>query len=298
MCGKSLMSWFDGLEEIIKQNEPLTRYNWFRLGGAAEFFIRPQSVQQLQDVTRRCSETGIPTRVLGLGANLLVNDDGVKGAVIKLDAPAFTEIRFDGARCFCGAGVDMQTLVFQCQPRGKRGLECLAGIPGTVGGGARMNAGGRFGDIGTRVQRLKLMDDEGTVFYREKPELIFSYRNCNVQEPYILGAEFTLDEDDPDRIMQAVNEVLRYKKNSQPLSSYNAGCIFKNPEGVSAGSLIDRAGLKGYREGTAMVSDMHANFIITDSSTRCTDVQKLIGTMQKKVHEQFGVVLETEIVMW
>lgn len=292
------MNWFDGLEEIIKQNEPLARYNWFRLGGAAEYFVRPQSVQQLQEVTRRCGENDIPVRVLGLGANILVNDEGVEGVVIRLDAPAFTKVSFEGTRCFCGAGVDMQKLIYHCLRRGNRGLECLTGIPGTVGGGARMNAGGRFGDIGTRIRRLKLMSDEGSIFLREKPDLVFAYRSCNVQERFILGAEFMLDEDDPDRIMQAVKEVWIYKKNSQPLSSHNAGCIFRNPEGESAGRLIDRAGLKGYREGTAMVSEKHANFIITDQSTRTIDVKKLINTMRQKVHEQFGVNLETEVVMW
>ena len=292
------MKWFAGLEDIVKEREPLAGHNWFRVGGAARYFLRPQSQQQLQEVSRRCRANDIPIRVLGFGANLLISDQGVSAAVIRLNAPAFKELHFNGDTCFAAAGVDMQKLVFECLRRGKSGLECLTGIPGTVGGGVRMNAGGNFGDIGTCVRRVKLMDENGVVFYREKPDLAFRYRATNIRSRYILGAEFALSDEDPKRIMRRVKEIWIHKKNSQPLTSRNAGCIFKNPRGLSAGALIDKAGLKAARVGGAIVSERHANFILTDKGATAADVQGLISLIQKRVKAEYGLQLEMEIELW
>jgi UDP-N-acetylmuramate dehydrogenase len=161
-----------------------------------------------------------------------------------------------------------------------------------------MNAGGRFGDIGTSVQSVQVMDREGSVFEKAKPELVFDYRQVNITAHIILGATMDLTEGDPQELLKTVKEAWIYKKNTQPLDTRNAGCIFKNPRGLSAGVLIDRAGLKGTSISGAVVSDKHANFIVTEKGCKSADVKALIEKIQQKVKEQFDVELELEIEIW
>jgi len=292
------MSIFSGLESIVKENAPLKDLTWYALGGCAEYLVRPQSVEQLQEVVRRCAEAKMPMRVLGLGSNLLVSDDGVKGVVLKLDSDAFTQAEFNGATLKAGAGANLNKLVLDSVRKGLTGLEALTGIPGSIGGAVRMNAGGNFGDIGSCTERVTLMDMHGTIFEKIKPELVFDYRWVNITAPIILDATIQLGQTDPEQALKMVKEVWIYKKNTQPLNTRNAGCIFKNPRGMSAGALIDRAGLKGTQIGGAFVSDKHANFITTESGCKSSDVQQLIELVRQKVKEKFDIELELEIEIW
>ena len=289
---------FSGLEEIVAENEPLAPHTWYRIGGPARWYVRPRSVEELQEATKRCAENDIPVYVLGLGANLLVGDGGVDGAVFRLDHDYFRRVKLTGNQLEAGAGVDMQKLLLRTVKEGLAGIECLAGIPGTIGGGVRMNAGGKFGDLGAVVTRVTVMDNEGTVFDRTKDDLVFEYRSTNIAAPFILGATLELDEDDPERIMAKTKEIWMYKRNSQPLNTKNCGCIFKNPRGLSAGALIDQAGLKGMRVGGAEVSTKHANFIVAHPGCRADDVHKLIKIIREKVYEKNQLVLESEVKMW
>ncbi len=289
---------FSGLEEIISENEPLAPHTWYRIGGPARWYIRPRSVEELQEAAQRCAENNIRVYVLGLGANLLVGDQGVDAAVFKLDQEHFRTVRFDGNKLQAGAGVDMQKLLLRTVRQGLAGIECLAGIPGTIGGGIRMNAGGKFGDIGAIVTKVQVMDAEGTLFERFKDDLVFEYRSTNISAKFILSAELELDEDAPERIMRKTKEIWMYKRNTQPLNTKNAGCIFKNPRGLSAGALIDQAGLKGFRVGGAEVSDKHANFIIAHSGCRADDVMKLVKIIKEKVFDKNQILLESEVQIW
>ena len=243
-------------------------------------------------------ENNIAIYVLGLGANLLVGDAGVNGAVFQLDQDYFRRVKIDKNQVEVGAGVDMQKLVLRAVRQGLAGIECLAGIPGTIGGGVRMNAGGKFGDIGAVITRVSVMDQSGLLFERFKDDLVFDYRSTNISARFILGATLELDEDDPERIMKKVKEIWMYKKNSQPLNTKNAGCIFKNPRGLSAGALIDQAGLKLVQIGGAQVSDKHANFIIAHPGCRADDVLALIKAIRERVFEKDGIHLESEVQMW
>jgi len=204
-------------------------------------------------------------------------------------------VKFDKTTVEVGAGADMQKLLVRTVRQGLAGVECLAGIPGTVGGGVRMNAGGKFGDIGAVVSKVTVMDSEGTVFERHKDDLVFDYRTTNIAAPFILGATLELDEEDPERIMARTKEIWMYKRNSQPLNTKNCGCIFKNPRGLSAGALIDQAGLKGTRVGGAEVSTKHANFIVAHPGCRAADVHELIRVIRDKVYEKNQLVLESEV---
>jgi UDP-N-acetylmuramate dehydrogenase len=289
---------FEGLEEIVAENVPLAPHTWYKIGGPARFFIRPRSIEELQEAAGRCVEEGIPVYVLGLGANLLVSDAGVDGAVFRLDQDFFRRVKFAENRVEVGAGADMQKLVLRTVRQGLAGIECLAGIPGTVGGGVRMNAGGKFGDFGAVIRTVTVMDNLGNVFDLDKDDLVFDYRSTNIAQPFILSASLELDADDPQRIMDKTKEIWMYKRNSQPLNTKNAGCMFKNPRGLSAGALIDQAGLKGMRVGGAEVSTKHANFIIAHPGCSADDVLKLVKIIREKVAERSDVHLESEVKIW
>lgn len=297
------MSWYDEFGEQVRLEVPLAPLTWFGLGGPAQYYVQPRDLPQLQAMVARLRENDIAIYVLGAGANLLVNDAGVKGAVIAMNGPGGTafkkvEINKETGIVTAGAGKDVQKLVLECTHAGLSGLECLAGIPGSVGGEVKMNAGGAFGDIGSAVRTVTVMDTNGKVFVRDKDDLVFEYRKSNITGKFILEATFGLSEDDPQRIMTKVKEIWMYKKNSQPLADKSAGCVFKNPRGLSAGALIDQAGLKGATIGGAEVSTKHANFITARKGGKAADVQALIDQIKSRVAEKFDVKLETEVVIW
>jgi UDP-N-acetylmuramate dehydrogenase len=292
------MKLFEGLEEIVKTDEPLSKHTWFEIGGPAKFFIEPRSIEELTSVVERCRDSEIPMYVLGSGANLLVNDSGVKGAVIHLASEQFTKVERVEIGIRAGAGADMGKLVLRCVREGLSGLEPITGIPGSVGGCVKINAGGSFGDIGNVVETVDVMSAEGDVFTRHRDDLTFAYRSTNITAKFILAAEFRLNEDDPQRILKQVKQIWIYKKNTQPLARRNAGCIFKNPRGLSAGALIDQAGLKGRRIGGGYVSEKHANFVLADPGAKAFDVLKLIEEIRETVYKKFEVYLELEVEVW
>jgi len=292
------MKLFAGLEDIVKTDEPMGPHTWLGIGGPAKYFITPHTQDQLAEVVRRCRENEIPMYVLGGGANLLIDDNGVRGAVIHLGQGQFTNVTFDGTIIGAGAGADMTKLVLRTVREGLSGLECLAGVPGSVGGAVRMNAGGAFGDIGNCIESVDVMTVDGEVFTRHRDDLAFAYRSTNITAKFILAARFRLTQDDPHRVLKLVKQIWIYKKNTQPLSARNAGCVFKNPRGVSAGALIDRAGLKSKRVGGAYVSQKHANFILVDQNAKASDVLKLINIIRETVYKKFEVYLELELEVW
>ena len=292
------MNIFSGLEKIVETKHLLAKETWYGLGGPADFFIKPQDTEQLALVVKRCNENKVPIYVLGYGSNLLVCDEGVRGAVIQLKSDNFSQITFVKEQVIAGAGVELSRLVLTCAKKGLSGLEPLTGIPGSVGGAVRMNSGGNFGDIGTVVESVTLMDKDGKVSEKKKPELQFDYRQTNITAKFILEAKINMTAGDPEQITKTIKENWVYKKNNQPLNTINSGCIFKNPRGLSAGAMIDRTGLKGLQIGGAVVSEKHANFFIAQKGCTSRDVMRLIELVKEKVQKQFNVELELEIEIW
>lgn len=292
------MNIFSGLEEIVETNYPLSKRTWYGLGGPADYFIRPKNTEQLKKAVQRCNENNIPIYVMGMGSNLLISDNGLRAAVIKLESEQFAQIHFDGEQITAWAGAELSKLVLSCVQKGLSGLEALTGIPGSVGGAVKMNAGGNFGDFGSSVEAVTTMDRQGNIYEKRKPELVFDYRSTNITSKFILNARVKLSPGDPEQIMRTIKEAWIYKKNNQPLDTRNAGCIFKNPADASAGALIDRTGLKGTQIGGAIVSEKHANFIIARKGCKSSDVMQLIDKVRQKVKEKFGVELELEIEIW
>lgn len=294
------MNLFDDLpESVCRRHAPLGPLTWFKLGGSAEYLISPRSEQELAVVIRRCRDSATPIRFLGLGANVIVTDQGVRGAVVRLDGPAFQGVAIDEARVTVGAGVDLTKLVKKMVRLGFSGLENLAGIPGTVGGGVCMNCGGKYGEIATAVESIQVVGPNGRTYRRDRDDLAFGYRHCALKGDCIIHATFELTPMDPAELDQRYREIWMYKQNTQPpLGVQSVGCIFRNPDGQSAGRIIDDAGLKGLRHGSAYVSDRHANFVLTDPGGRASDVIALIQRITQRVEEDRGIRLELEVKIW
>jgi UDP-N-acetylmuramate dehydrogenase len=289
----------DDFRAIVTASEPLAPHTWFRLGGPAEFLARPQTVDHLLAVLRHCRDANLPCKILSGGSNILVRDEGVKGFVVHLESPAFADLSIQDRRVSAGAAVPLTALISQTARAGLAGLESLTGIPGTVGGAVRGNAGGRQGAIGPFVRRVSVIDASDELQVREHDDLSFSYGWSNLDEPVILSAEFELEVDDPESVVRRMRRVWIVKKESQPYGHQSSGCIFKNPTpDLSAGTLIDQGGLKGIRSGGAEVSDRHANFIIAQPGATAADVLRLIDEVHQRIWQQFGYDLELQIQVW
>jgi UDP-N-acetylmuramate dehydrogenase len=292
------MSLFAGLEKIVTENEVLAPYTWFRIGGPARYFVQPTSEEELRDVIRRCRENNFPWRILGQGANLLIDDKGLNCAVIKLDDAGFSGIEIAKDHVMIGAAAALGRAIQDTIKAGLSGMEVLVGIPGSIGGAIKMNAGGRFGDIGTLASRVEVVDASGITSWREKPELMFEYRHVNITDQVITKVQLELMPDDPQRMLNRMRETWILKKNAQPLSARSAGCVFKNPPGQPAGLLIDKLGFKGKSVGGAMVAEQHANFIVNQSNASFEDVIGLIEQIKLAVYDQQGIELELEVEVW
>ena len=293
------MQPFDEFREVVRPSEPLEALTWFRLGGPAAFLARPTTAEELSGLLRRCRQSDLPWRVLAGGSNVLVRDEGVRGLVVHLESPSFSDVRIDGPRIVAGAAVPLTALISQAARAGLAGLETLTGIPGTVAGAVRGNSGGRQGAIGQFVHRVHVLDADGEVRTRQRDDLIFSYRDSNLDDCIILSAELELEPDDPEAVVRKMRRIWIVKKENQPYGHQSSGCIFKNPTPeLSAGSLIDQAGLKGRRIGGAEVSDRHANYIIAEPGATVSDVLELIDLARDEVLRQFGYELELQIQIW
>jgi len=299
------------LDVQAERDATLAGQTWFGIGGSADLLIRPASIEALATLARRCRRDGIPLRVLGSGANLLVDDEGVDGVVVKLDHEVFRRVEFnaDGLveRMRVHGGASMERLVQECARRGLRGIEQMAGIPASLGGAIRMNAGGKFGAIGDAVDAVAVVGDDGELRVFRRDELECGYRATNLQSGTVVWASLRVTPDDPVACRERVKEIFAYKKSTQPMGAASAGCMFRNPTLAdgrveSAGKLIDQAGMKGTRIGAAVVSPQHGNFLAfeKDANTpaRPDDMRQLVENVQSAVRAKFGVELETEVVFW
>jgi UDP-N-acetylmuramate dehydrogenase len=270
----------------VRSEEPLGRFTTMKVGGPAELFVEPRDEVQLAAVVRAARECDVPLRLLGSGANLLVRDPGVRGAVVRLS-------RLDRRQgLHVQAGYNLSKLVKETVSEGLAGLEVVAGVPAAVGGAVRMNAGGRHGEIADSIRYVDVMDPDGGIHRLRKREVGFRYRGTELGDSIVVAAGFEL-RPDPE-VRGRYETILGDKKRTQPLGSHNAGCMFKNPPGGQAGRLIDEWGLKGERVGGAHVSKKHANFIINEGGATASDVLRLVDVIRSRV----PVPLELEVLVW
>ncbi len=292
------MAILDEFAEIIRRDEPLAPYTYLRLGGPAEMLVQPRSREELSRFVQRCFQERVPLRVLGSGCNLLVRDEGVRGAVLRLVEPAFTQITVEGKHVRAGTGAAVSALISQAARHALAGLETLVGIPGTIGGALRFNAGDRYGDIGQFVRQVEVLDSTGAVQVRDRDELRFGDHASNLDDPVLLAVEFSLETDTADAIVKRMRKAWITRKAAQPFSFQAAGRMFKDPRSFSAGSLIEKAGLARTRVGGAEVSDRDANYFIVHPGASSRDVLRLMDLVRSRVQERFNIELEQEITVW
>lgn len=292
------MTCLDSFAEITRRDEPLAPYTWLKLGGPAQYLMEPRTTEELAGIIKCAHDSNVPVHILGDGSNLLIRDEGISGVVIRLVSGDFSNIEVKGEQVTVGAGTLLSHVISRCVAAGLTGLETLAGIPGTIGGAITGNVGGKSGEIGALVESIDVMSGTGEIETIPAELLGFGYRKSNIDAAVILSATLKLREGDPNEITKRLRKMWIMKRASQPLSSQSAGCIFKNPPGLSAGALIDQAGLKGTRIGDCEVSDLHANFIITHENATSADLLRLIDLIRSKVEDYHGVKLELEIKIW
>lgn len=285
------------LAAILKRDEPLSRHTSFGIGGPARLFYEPHSEEQAVEVVRACRRDDEPLFVLGGGTNLLVRDEGIDGAVVSLRK--MHGIRFEGRRARVDAGASFPRLVTEGVTRGCGGVDALVGIPGTVGGALVMNAGGKYGELCQFVERVRVVDRHGVARTLTREEAGFGYRTSRLGEYVILGADLAFAEGDREAARARLREIIVEKSRTQPLAAKSAGCVFKNPTPrVAAGRLIDEAGFKGKILGGALVSPVHANFLVNRRGARASDILGLIREIKAGVRERNGVELELELKVW
>jgi UDP-N-acetylenolpyruvoylglucosamine reductase len=282
-------------ETLIRVDEPLAKRTTLRVGGPADVYVEPASEADLAATLRFCGERGLKFFLLGRGSNLLVRDGGFRGVVICLAHGNFSRIELEGERMRCGAGAKLKQVAVEAKRHGLSGVEFLEGIPGSVGGALRMNAGAMGCWTFNVVESVRLMDYDGRVFEKAAREICVEYRSCPLLKTRLaLGAVFQCRRATREEIEQRMNAFSRKRWESQPAAP-SAGCMFKNPETIPAGKLIDELGLKGTRVGGAVVSKEHGNFIVNTGAATARDVLELIAVLKARVQDERGVELETEV---
>ncbi len=279
----------------VRFKEPLSFHTSLRLGGEADIFVVPQDVDDIRHALSFADKEGLPVEVIGGGNNLLVKDRGVRGVVLKLEG-SLGRVEFHGEEVVAGAGASLSSLIREAASRSLGGIECLAGIPATIGGALAMNAGTPDGAIGDFISAAYFLHPDGTLGEFKPGAAAFAYRSFQFPSGAVLfGARLGLHRRPQAEIQAELKQRLKHKKATQPLALASAGCVWKNPSGDYAGRLIEKAGLKGKRIHGAEISSKHANFVVNRGGATAADVLALMALVRERVRAQFGIVLEPEI---
>jgi UDP-N-acetylmuramate dehydrogenase len=298
MASTNVLAELKGFADFIQTDAPLAPFTQLKIGGPAEVLILPRSLDELRAVLKRCFDRQLRFRILGSGGNVLVHDEGVKGIILRLATPAFTQITTDGSRLKAGSGATLSAVIAHATHHGLAGLETLVGLPGTIGGALLLNAGDRTSDIGQFVRRVEVLDSQASVQMREHDELRFTSNGTILDDPVLLSAEFDLEPERPESIVKRLRKSWIQFKATQPFSYQSAARIFKNPPGLNAAALIEQTGLVGTKVGAAMVSDRNPNYIIVESGAAARDVLRLIDLIRTRVEDRFHLELELAISVW
>jgi len=292
------MTRLEPLEKSVRGtilfDEPMSRHTSFHIGGKAEALVLPSDEEDLLNLIKILDKENIPYYLLGNGTNVLVSDKGLKGVVIKLGNHL---VGIDPTKGSALAGTSLPKLLNTLCKQGLSGLEKLAGIPGSVGGAIKMNAGVPFFTIGDALKAVRVYQ-KGEVFWLNKEDMVFSYRHSSLSDAVILEALFNLFPRLSSEIARNIEEILKQRKITQPIRAHSAGCVFKNPPGATAGELLDKVGAKGMRQGNAYVSYKHANFIINGGNATAKDIYLLIQKCKELVKEKLSIELQLEIELW
>ncbi len=286
----AIKSFFRG---HISVHEPLAPYSSMKVGGPADYFVEPADKKDVVEIVKYFQQNDFPFMMIGRGSNLLISDDGIRGAVINAES-GLSNVALEKGLVVAEAGARLTKLVDFCIQNGLAGLEWAAGIPGTVGGGVIMNAGAHGGEMSNHIVEVEVLRG-GEVVRVPKEASGFSYRRSAFQRDIVLGATFRLTPGNKEEILKRKSELIARRNLTQPLNFPNSGSMFKNPPGTFAAKLIEQAGLKGKRIGDAQISDKHANFIINLGDAKADDILRLIDLARRTVHQNTGVLLELEV---
>lgn len=299
-----MLEKYKEIENIIKDSdrilydEPMKKHTTVKVGGKADVVVLPKNVEEIKELLKFAKNNKIPYYVIGCGSNLLVTDDEVHALIIKI-TNKFGKVYLNGNILTADAGASMPYISITAKRNSLSGFEFACGIPGTIGGGVRMNAGAYGSEIKDIFIQATYIDENGDIQTINKEEMNFGYRHTFFSDNpncVIVSAKFELKEDNMSKIEEKMNENSVARKTKQPLEYPNFGSVFKRPEGYFVGKLISDAGLKGYRIGGAQVSEKHAGFIINTGNCTCKDIVDLIHHIQKTIFDKFNVKLETEVI--
>ena len=288
-------------QEILEDNrileaEPMSRHTTFRIGGPAELFVVPETVDEIAKIIAVCREEAAPYFVLGNGSNLLVSDKGYRGVVVQLYR-SFGQITLEGNEIHAQAGALLSGIAAVARDASLTGFEFAGGIPGTLGGAVVMNAGAYGGEMKDVLKEVTVLTPEGEILTLQADQLQMGYRTSVIKEAgyIVLEAVISLEKGDQEAIRSRMQELAGMRSSKQPLSYPSAGSTFKRPEGYFAGKLIMDSGLRGYQVGGAQVSEKHCGFVINTGNATAKDVTTLMSDVQRIVMEKFGVKLEPEV---
>lgn len=283
--------------ESIVENASMADYSSFRAGGKASFLVMPESESRFADTLNLLSSEDVEYFVLGNGSNILISDKGYDGVIVKT-SKAFSDIKVDGEYICAGAGALLSAVSKKALENSLTGMEFASGIPGSVGGGAFMNAGAYGMEMKDIITEVKLLSRDGKqIFFKDVSEMDYGYRHSVLYDTgdVVLGVKLKLEKGDSLKIKLLMDELMNRRNSKQPVNYYSAGSFFKRPKGHFAGKLIQDAGLKGTRVGDAEVSMLHGGFIINKGNATATDIIRLMHIVQAKVMDEFGIMLEPEV---
>lgn len=279
----------------VRLYEPLARHTTLRVGGPAQFWVEPRDERGFAEVIRFCRREALPLFVIGRGSNLLVRDGGIRGVVVHPSGGEFDRVTVEGSVITAGAGAKLKEVTYAAKASGLGGLEWMEGIPGSVGGGLRMNAGAMGSQVFDHIVRVRYLDSEGEAHIKTPAEMDVRYRHVvDLEKNYAVSAVFRASPALADDITRKLEQSQEKRRSSQPVAK-SAGCIFKNPEACPAGKLVDELGLKNFSVGKARVSDVHGNFIVNDGGATAADILELIDRIKTTARTKRGVELETEV---
>ena len=294
---RSFANALAGSGVTVVEDAPLALHTTLRVGGAARLLVTVEDAAALVRTVRICREQDVPMLVLGRGSNMLVPDAGWPGVVLRLGS-GFRGIDIEGTTVRCGAAEPMPSVAVRTAQAGLAGFAWGCAVPGTIGGGVRMNAGAHGGDMSDSLVHAFVLDPaKGEVERLERDQLAFGYRRSALPaSAIVIGVTLELTVADPAVVLAEIDDIRAWRREHQPLSRPSCGSVFTNPPGASAGALIDAAGLKGVRIGGAEVSGTHANFIVTGPDATATDVEELIAHVIERVQRHSGILLTPEVV--
>ena len=280
----------------VRLHEPMKKHTTFRIGGPADYYLCPHSIEELQKILQICKEKKIEFFILGNGSNLLVSDKGYRGAVIQL-WKNFSDITVKGTTIIVKAGALLSKIAAEALEEGLTGMEFASGIPGTIGGATVMNAGAYGGEMKNINKEVTVLTQEGELLTLSNEEMKLGYRTSIVKEKgyVVVSVVLQLKKGDKEEIRKVMEDLKERRVTKQPLDMPSAGSTFKRPEGYFAGKLIMDAGLRGFSVGGAQISEKHCGFVVNKGDATAADVLGLIREVQKRVEEQFHVTLEPEV---